>query len=137
MEGEAARLLSGFDNNDNEYEQAIQLLTQTYGKKKILVQAHLNELFDLKTPLPTANGISDFRASFEGHLGALQSLGSNITESGYVFAELLLRKLPAITRDHINRTNQTDTWDLPQLRKAITDEIGYLQASMDSGGSSM
>lgn len=87
LDGEASRLLSGFDNTSDEYIAAVDLLSETYGKKKTLIQARLHALFDIPTPDATSSGISDYRASYEGHIRALDSMGSNTKESGYVFAE--------------------------------------------------
>jgi len=128
LEGEAARLLAGFDNTAAEYEEAFELLKNTYGKPKLLIQARLNALFDIKTPEPSSTSLSDFRSTYEGHLRALKSLGCDIDSAGYVYAELLLRKLPEKTRDHINRASNTDTWNLPDLRSAIAAEIQHLYA---------
>lgn len=130
--GEAAALLSGFDHTEAAYNEAIDLLHTTYGRKKLLIQSRLNALFDLKSPNDTSSSLGAYRSAFEGHLRALQSLGSNITDSGYVFAELLLRKLPKKTKDNINRAHRKDSWDLPDLRKAISEEIEHMVAIEDS-----
>ena len=131
LEGDAARLLSGFDTTEKAYEEAIELLQEPYGDKKKLIRSRLNAIFEMTSPEPTEESLSSFRANYEGHLRALGTLGCNVTDSGYVFAEILLRKLPPITKDHINRTNKTESWDLSDLRKAISDEIGYLSASKE------
>ena len=54
MEGEAARLLAGFDNTAAEYVEAIDFLQKTYGKEKLLIQARLIALFDVTSPEPTS-----------------------------------------------------------------------------------
>lgn len=131
LEGEAAKLLSGFENTSAEYSEAIELLQTTYGKPKTLIKARLNALFDLKSPQPNSSSLSDFRATYEGHLRALKSLGTDTVNSGFVFAELLLRKLPSETRDHINRAHKSEHWDLPDLRRAIDEEINLLYAAKD------
>lgn len=128
LEGEASRLLSGFDQTDREYDEALNLLCSTYGKKRLLVQARLGALFDLSTPVPTAAGISDYRSCFEGHLRALKALDCDIENCGYVYSELLLRKLPETTRDNINRASRAEQWTLPALRDAIAKEVDLLQS---------
>lgn len=132
LEGEAAKLLSGFDNNECDYLEAVNLLETTYGRKKLLIQARLSALFDLSTPSATVDGLGEFRSNYEAHLRSLKSLGSNTDEAGFVFAELLLRKLPISTRDNINRAAKSDTWDLRELREAIAMEIMHLQALTDT-----
>ena len=138
--GEAANLLSGFDPTANSYHQAIELLQKTYGKNKLLIQARLNALFELETPDQTATSLSNYRSSYEGHLRALSSLGPDINGAGFVFAELLMRKLPVSTRDNINRANKKEeSWNLDDLREAINDEINHLTSLEQSkkGSSSL
>lgn len=126
LEGDALDLISGLDQTEGKYDEAINLLFTTYGEKKLLIQARLNALFDLEAPTPTSEGLSNFVSAYEGHLEALSSLGANIQEAGYVYAQLLLRKLPS--KDHINREHKMDFWDLPGLRTAISKEITQLHA---------
>ena len=95
----------GFNNTAAEYKEVVDLLETTYGKPKLLVQARLNALFDIEPPEATVQSLSNFRASYEGHLRVLKSLNSNIKESGYVYAHLLFRKLPTSTRDNLNRAS--------------------------------
>ena len=128
LQGEAANILSGFDHIENSYQEAVELLITTYGKPKILVQAHLSALFDLESPQPTAADLSNYRVLYEGHLRALHILEYNITDFGYIYAELILRKLPKKTKDNIGRANKSDAWDLTLLRQAISNEIGHLSA---------
>ena len=129
LKGDAKNLISGFKQSDQEYDEAVDLLKSTYGKTKLIIKARLHALFDLEGPKPTSSALSKFRSSYEGHLRALRSLGCNITESGYVFAALLLRKLPDRIADNINRANNTDTWNLDEFRKAVEDEVNLLAAS--------
>ena len=132
LEDEAPRLLSGFDYTAEQYDEAVDLLKTTYGSKRLLIEARLNAIFDLEAPLPNSKSLSKFRSNYECHLRSLSSLGANIKESGYIYAELILRKLPSITRDNINRTFKEDTWTLKDLRKAIAVEINHIRSLEDS-----
>ena len=129
LEGDAADLLSGFKNTEQDYAQAITLLEETYGKPHLLKQARLHALLDLTTPAPTSADLSRFRAQYEGHIRGLQGLDANIHEAGYVFAAILMRKLPPKIADNINRTAKSKEWELEDLRKAIDMEVEHLRAS--------
>ena len=131
LDGEAATLLSGFDQSADQYDEALDLLKTTYGKHRLLVQARLNAIFDLPPPIATTKSLGDFRSQYESHLRSLKSLGANIEDSGYVFAELLLRKLPNSTRDNINRATKGSSWTLVDLRAAISTEIEHLRSVED------
>ena len=128
LEGDAARLLSGFNHSEAEYYEAIELLKNTYGQPRILVQARLNALLDLPAPEPTVKSLSNFRSSYEGHLRVLKCLDCNIQEAGYVYAHILLRKLPFATRDNLNRAKKPGLWSLEQLRDSINEEIQHLSS---------
>ena len=129
LTGEAANLMIGFNYTDAEYDEAVILLKRTYGNTSYLIDAHLNAIIDLKPPGPTGMELSSFRSSYEGHLRALKSLKSDVESAGFVFATLLLRKLPSVVRDNMNREGRKDNWDLNSLRRAIEIEIGHLKAT--------
>ena len=130
LRGDALNLLSGFDHTESEYSEAVDLLSKTYGKPKLLVQSRLHALLDLKSPNPTAEDLSRFRAAFEGHLRALKSLQCNINDGGYIYAAILMRKLPRTTFDNINRANASvDVWKLEDFRTAIEIEINNVRAA--------
>ena len=84
--------LQGYPKTDASYNEAVDLLKKTYGRKNSLIQAKLHALFDLEIPSETSISMLNFRAKFEGHSRALHSMGANITDSLYVICELILRK---------------------------------------------
>ena len=131
LEGDAALLLSDFDHTEEAYTEAISLLKRTFGKHKSLVQARLHALFDLQPPAPNATALGRFRSQYEAHIRGLKSLGGNITEAGYVFAAIILRKLPSKIADNINRASKSESWTLDELRESIEAEIDHLNAAGD------
>ena len=75
--------------------EAVDLLKTTYGNTKRLIEAHLHAILDAKPPNATASDLRKFRSLYEGHLRGLRSLGADIDSAGYVYATILLRKLPS------------------------------------------
>ena len=116
--------------------EAVQLLQKTYGKRKLIIQSRLHALFDLESPKPNSAELGRFRSQYEAHIRGLKSLGADIQESGYIYATVILRKLPRKIADNINRASKTDTWSLDELRSAIEVEIDHLRASEVSGNDS-
>jgi len=135
LEGDAAQLLAGFDHTEQEYEQAVSLLKETYGKPKLLIQARLHAILDIASPEPNSTSLAKYRSAYEGHLRGLQSLGCDIESAGFVFTTILLRKLPKRSFDNINRANKSDVLTLAELRKLISDEIELIQATENAGSS--
>ena len=133
LEGDAAMLLGEFDHSSENYHEAIDLLKQTYGKKKLIIQTRLNAIFDMDAPNPTCADLSKFRSLYEAHIRGLKSLGANIMEAGYVFAALLLRKIPGRLLDNMNRARQSEeVWSLEDLRAGIEAEIDHLRLAEET-----
>ena len=132
LEGEASMLLKDFDHTDGSYAEAIELITKTYGRPKLLIQARLYALFDLVPPEANSTELGRFLSQYEAHLRGLKTLGANIREAGYIFAALLLRKLPPTVRNNIGRASQSDSWTLDELRTAIERELDLLRAAEES-----
>ena len=51
--------------------------------------------------------------------------------AGYVFAHMLLRKLPNETRNNLNRANNNKKWTLKSFREAVQEEITHLSSLQD------
>ena len=113
-EGEARQLMTGFNRTDAEYDEAIALLRSTYGNSKRLTEAHLHAVLDLNSPPATSCELSKFRSGYEGHLRGLKSLNQDIENTVFVFAAVLLRKLPVKIRDNINREGKADFLGSPE-----------------------
>ena len=132
LEGDAALLLAEFDHTRESYVEAVQLLKQTYGKTKLLIQARLHAILDIEPLKPNHMDLGRFRSQYEAHIRGLKSLGANVVESGYIYAAILLRKLPRRVADNINRASTSDTWSLDELRGAIEKEIDHLRAAEET-----
>lgn len=52
-----------------------------------------------------------FRSLYEGHLRGLKSLGADVDSAGYVFSELLIKKLPTKVSDNLNRAQKSGLLD--------------------------
>lgn len=128
LTGDALQLIEGFTLTDHNYQEAVTLLMETYGKPYKIIHAHLNAIFDIKKSDCSSAGLSKFRAVYENHLRSLKSLNVEVDKAGYVFTAYLLRKLPDKIRDNINRCARSDCWTLENFRKAIDNEIELLQA---------
>ena len=131
LEGAAAKLITGFSHTLEDYTEAVDLLQETYGQENVLIQARLNAILDLPSPEPNSTSLSKFRSSFEGHIRVLKASGSDIEQSGYVFAHILLRKLDSQTLENMNRANGNKLWTLENFRQHICAEIQHLSTLSD------
>ena len=122
-------LLKDFDHTDGSYAEAIELITRTYGRPKLLIQARVYALFDLVPPEANSTELGRFRLQYDAHLRGLKTLGANIRESGYIFAALLLRKLPTTVQDNIRHASQSDSHTLDDIRVVIKQKLELLRAA--------
>ena len=60
LEGDAANLISGFSYSHAQYDEAVNLLRDTYGQDCIIIQSRLNAIFDLKSPEPNYESLKQF-----------------------------------------------------------------------------
>lgn len=58
LEGTAARAISGFTLNEENYTLAVEILKERFGRKDVLVLAHINKI----TNLPIVERSSDLQA---------------------------------------------------------------------------
>ena len=76
--GEAREANSGLDITGSNYEVAVKLLNDRYGRRHLMIDAHYSHLRDL----PSSNGYySKLRVTYdviEKHLRSLESLGENV-----------------------------------------------------------
>ena len=127
LRGVAFEFIKEFFPTNANYLEAVALLKDKFGKEHKLVSAHLNALFNLQSPAATVSSLNQFRAKYEGHLRSLKVLNTSVDQAGFVFAELLLGKLPNQTRDNLNRSSRQNHWNLDDFRNALDKEIEMLE----------
>ena len=123
LEKNALKTVEGFQITDSNYLEAIDILKEQYGQRGAIINRHLDILFDLKFEHSNAEGLENFRSTYENHLRGLKAMNLNIDDSGWIFAALLMRKLPNYVKENIKREHNKDEWTLDEFRKLITKEI--------------
>jgi hypothetical protein len=127
LQGEAFYLLQGFQHTNDDYDEAINLLKETYGKPQRIIQAHLYHIFDIPSPGESAKELSQFRAEYESQFRALKVLAIDVDAASHVYTALLTRKLPLRIRDNLNRATKSNYLNLDELQQAIKEEIERLE----------
>ena len=120
---EASRAIAGIDLTDANYPSAIELLSDRYGRKQIIVDAHMKGLWEISAPTNDFTSLQTFYDTLETHIRGLNTLGNNEENYGSLLVPMLLRKLPIALQRSLARDRGDDTWDLTTLRKAIHREI--------------
>lgn len=122
--GEAKDSITGIAITNLNYNVAIEILKNRFGRNQTVIHAHFLELFQLETVV-NSHG-PQLRQMFdvcEKHIRSLGALGVREDQFGMVFVPLILSKLPGDIVIELNRKNSCLDWTLRQLRKLLEGEI--------------
>ena len=103
LEGAALRAIQGLALTGANYDSAIEILKERFGKPQQIITAHMDKIF--KTP-PSMDRLSSLRFVYDSlsvHVRGLQSMGISSDQYGSLLIPIIIAKLPndvglAITR---------------------------------------
>ena len=129
LKGAALKLIEGFRLTGANYQTVLDLLQDTYGDKEEIIDAHINELAEMKSPHDDMDELETFRTDMESHLRELQALGIDLGTCGGVLAPILMKKLPSKFKENIIRSTGTRHPTLKEMRTALGDEMQTVRAA--------
>ena len=94
--GAAARAIAGLKITESNYDAAIDMLKERFGRKDLIVSAHMSKLLDL-TPVKKSNDIVALRQLYdecEVQIRGLESLGVVSETYGGLLCPILLQMMP-------------------------------------------
>ena len=91
LQGEAARVISGFPLTNDTYVPSVDLLRDRFAKPEKLKKAYLQALIDLPNPSNTLTSLQQFHDSIESHTRSLTAIGKNINSYGDMLVPMILR----------------------------------------------
>lgn len=121
--GDAARAISGLPITSQNYDKAIGMLQERFGKKQVLINAHMESLSKISAPSADVQQLRKFYDSCESNIRALETLGVQTDSYGSLLIPILLKKIPEQLRCTIFRTNPEADCSLNDLRTALCHEI--------------
>ena len=71
----AARAISGLPMTSQNYEKAIEMLKERFGRKQVLINAHMESLSKISAPSTDVQQLRKFHDSCESNIRALETLG--------------------------------------------------------------
>ena len=116
---EPREVIAGIDITKNNYDVAVKMLKERYGKIHLMIDAHYAQLREI--PQSTSH-FSRLRPTFdviEKHLRSLESLGEDANNN--MIVSLVKSKLPkaVITRLEEYKNDDDEPWDLVKIRKGL------------------
>ena len=77
LKGTVSEVISGLELTQENYDIAINLLKERYGKKQIMIKAHFAKLMNLPMATYKTTSLRTFYDTIKRHLRCLQSLGED------------------------------------------------------------
>jgi hypothetical protein len=130
LEGAAARAIQGLSLTSANYEHAIVLLKERFGKPQRVITSHMDEL--LKIPSCNKDNPSSLRYVYDKisiHVRGLESLGVAADQYGSLLIPIIMDKLPSEIKLQVARKASGEVWEINELLKTIQAEIEAREAS--------
>ncbi|UYV69625.1 hypothetical protein LAZ67_7000025, partial [Cordylochernes scorpioides] len=103
--GTALNTVEGFALSADNYEKAIKLLKDRFGREDILISRHMNNLLSMR-PLKTSSDVRTFRELFDNlsvQIRSLESLNVSIDVYGQLLCPIIIKLLPADLNLELNK----------------------------------
>ena len=129
LEGAALRAIQGLALTRANYDSAIEILKERFGKPQQIITAHMDEI--LKIPLST-DRLSSLRFVYDSlsvHVRGLQSVGISSDQYGSLLIPIIMAKLPNDVRLAIARKASSNVWKIDELLNTIKFEVEAREAS--------
>ena len=130
LDGAAARAIKGLTLSDSNYDAAVELLKQRFGRPQHIICAHMEEL--VKIPCSANDRPQALRYIYDQitvHIRGLATLGIGSTQYGSLLIPIIMSKLPGEIRLRVARETKDDVWSLDDLMQVIQAEVEAREAS--------
>ena len=113
------------------YHEAIATLQKRFGNKQLIVDRHLDVLFNIEPVVNTTNvrGLRHWFDTVISHIQSLQSLKVQSVTYASTFSPTLLTKSPQELWLIVSRSLPSDQWDLNVMLQAIEKELNAWEQS--------
>ena len=130
LEGEAKRSIQGLTLSESNYDSAVEILYERFGKPQQIISAHMDEI--VKLPPSTSDRPSSLRLVYDKlsvHVRGLKSLGVSAEQYGSLLIPIVMSKLPDDVRLQIARNTKEEIWKIEDLLETIKIEMRAREAS--------
>ena len=130
LEGAASRAIQGLALSSDNYDSAVEILQQRFGKTQQIISAHMEEILKLQPCL--TDRPSSLRFLYDKlsvHVQGLSSLGVSSQEHGSLLIPIIMSKLPNEIPLEIARKSTNEVWKIDELLDTIKGEVEAPEAS--------
>ena len=125
LDGPALNSITELPLTELNYKEAIEILTDRFGNKQIIISSHMEALLKLQ-PVNAMSNVKGIRAvldNLEIQVRGLQSLTRiDSAQYGALLIPILMEKLPEELRLIVSREHK-DNWELTTVIKAVKNEV--------------
>ena len=117
--GEAARCIEGLTLSEVNYNEAITLLKNRFGNRKLVISRHMDALLDLER-INSSTMVKELRALFDKvmvNIRALRAYEITPEQFGPMLAPVILKKLPADIKLEVSRRLRNKDWMIEEMRR--------------------
>lgn len=126
LTGAAAKTVAGLMLTDSNYDHALDLLKERYGRKDIVINAHMTKLLNL-SPVKRSSDIAALRQLYdecEIQIRSLESLGVVSETYGSLLCPILLQLIPEdIALEYSRKRGESDEWSVTHVMDFLQTEI--------------
>ena len=124
LEGDALKLVEGFNLEARYYDEAVKLLQDTFGQQTEIKMSFVKKLLQLESPDACPEALQEFRSNFECQIRSLKALNLTLDE---LYTILLYCKLPASVSETIKRKAEENWLNFDTFKKQLESEINNLR----------
>ena len=124
LEGQAVRAIQGITLSESNYQAAVEILHERFGKTQQIISADVDEL--LRLPTCTWDKPGQLRIIYDKikiNVRGLERLGVKAEQYGSFLIPVIMSRLPAEVRLHVARVSTKDVWEINELLKVIQAEV--------------
>jgi hypothetical protein len=124
LEGNAARSIKGLTLTSANYDAAIEILHERFGKSQQIIAAHMDQILQISACLDGRT--TQLRSVYDKisvHVRGLASLGVAADQYGSLLIPVIMSKLPSEIRLQVARKATSDVWKIDELLDTIKFEV--------------
>ena len=124
LEGPASQAIQGLSLSATNYQAAVEILQDRFGKTQQIISSHMDNL--LKISPCNDDKASHLRSIYDkiyANIRGLESLGVNKDQYGSFLIPIIMSKLPSEVRLQIARVSVREVWEVEELMDVIKGEV--------------
>ena len=130
LEGPASSCIQGLTLSEGNYDAAIAMLQERFGRPQQIITAHMDELLRIQGYV--GDRPSSLRSIFDKimvQVRGLESLGIRSAQYGSLLIPVIMSKFPNEIRLRVARETNKDVWDIDELLQIIRQEVEARETS--------